>query len=372
MKDTRVAILGAGQIGRAVYKIIADLVPSVPQDHSHLPGADAFVVDSSEENIRALGYGSHILEDLSLASVESISKILLDQKVTHVINALPFTFNEKVALAAAATRCSYIDFTEDDIMADKVQSIYKGLDLDCAVKCGLAPGFINYIGHDLVGKIDTPDSLMISVGALPRNVSYDANRPERSYNLTWSVDGLVNEYIRPCRIRRNGELVGVPALGNLMKVVLDGVEYEAAYTSGGVGSLARDLAHVPNVAYMTLRYPGHYRYIRSVVQDNHGNFDKIRKIFVEKFPFTDDDVIVVYADAHGKDKNGNAIRRSYANRFYGVNGLTGIQSTTASSGVAMLELMLAGKVSGIIDQTDVVLNDFVNTMSYNKYYRTVF
>lgn len=370
MADTRVAVFGAGQIGRAVYKILSSLVPSDLDDTFDFPEVEAFVIDASEDNIRSLGNGIHILENLTQVSIEDITKILLDQKVTHVINALPFNLNEKVASAAAAANCSYIDFTEDDVMADKVQKLYEGTGLNCAVKCGLAPGFINYIGYDLVDKIATPDSLLISVGALPRNVSYDMMHPENSYNLSWSVDGLVNEYIRPCRIRRNGKLTEVPALGNLIKVVLDGTEYEAAYTSGGVGSLARDLDQVPNVAYMTLRYPGHYRYIRSVVQDTHGNFDAIKKIFLDKFPFNDDDVIVVYANATGKDANGNSIRRSYSNKFYGVNGLTGIQATTAGSGVAVLELMLAGKLQGIVNHDTISLADFMSTTAFGKYYKT--
>jgi saccharopine dehydrogenase-like NADP-dependent oxidoreductase len=359
----KVVIFGAGQIGRAVNQIILTLYKDV----------NSVVVDANPDNIGLIRHGgcrAHITTNLTSATHDEIVKLLLDEEAEYVINALHFSFNEKVASAAAAANCSYIDFTEDDVMADKVQKIFQSTNLDCAVKCGLAPGFINYIGYDLVGKIDTPDSLIISVGALPRNVSYDINHPEYSYNLTWSVDGLVNEYIRPCRIRRNGELMEVPALGNLTKVVLDGIEYEAAYTSGGVGSLARDLSNVPNVAYMTIRYPGHYRYIRSVVQDNHGNFKKIKKIFEEKFPFTDDDVIIVYANAHGKDENGKPVRRSYSNKFYGVDGLSGIQATTASSGVAMLELMIEGKVKGIINQTDVPLDAFASTLAVGKYYKT--
>jgi saccharopine dehydrogenase-like NADP-dependent oxidoreductase len=255
-------------------------------------------------------------------------------------------------------------------MADKVQKIYEGTGLSCAVKCGLAPGFINYVGYDLVGKIDTPDSLLISVGALPKTASYDRAHPEHSYNLTWSVDGLVNEYIRPCRVRKDGVEMEIPALGGLVKVILDGTEYEAAYTSGGVGSLVRDLTHVPNVHYMTLRYPGHYKYVRAVVQDNLGNFDKIKKIFSKTFPQTDEDVIVVYANALGKDKDGNPVRRSYSNKFYGVDGLTGIQSTTAGSGVAMLELMIEEKVAGIVDHTDIALSTFTDTDAFRKYYNT--
>lgn len=358
----KVAIFGGGQIGKAVYKILQNMKfdPAI---------AIPFIVDSRIENIFH-DTSNHVLLDLQQVSIGDITKKLVENNVTHVINALPFILNEKVASASMLANCSYIDFTEDDVMADKVQALYRGLPLNCAVKCGLAPGFINYIGYDLVSQIYEPGSLMISVGALPRTVSYDVNHPEYSYNLSWSVDGLVNEYIRPCRIRQGGELREVPALGNLTKVILDGLEYEAAYTSGGVGSLAKDLANVPNVAYMTLRYPGHYKYVRSVIQETYGNFDKIKKIFLEKFPYTNDDVIVVYANALGQDENGHAIRRSYANKFYGVDGLTGIQSTTASAGVAVLELMLNQRIGGMIDQTGVTFRDFVNTEAFKKYYKT--
>ena len=361
----QVVVFGAGQVGRAVHRIILN---SYFQD-----GVNSILVDSNANNLalnKAGGVRESILFNLQHATEDDIVKLLKDEGATFVINALPFSLNEKVASAAAAANCSYIDFTEDDVMADKVQKIYKGTGLDCAVKCGLAPGFINYIGYDIVGKIDTPDSLMISVGALPKTVSYDRAHPEHSYNLTWSVDGLVNEYIRPCRIKKDGEAMEVPALRELITVVLDGTEYEAAHTSGGVGSLVRDLTNVPNIAYMTLRYPGHYKYVRSIVQDNHGNFDKIRSIFSKTFPHTDEDVIVVYANALGKDLDGNPVRRSYSNKFYGVDGLTGIQSTTAGSGAAMLELMLDGKVTGIVDHTSIALSTFTKTRAFKKYYNT--
>jgi len=361
---TKVAVLGAGQIGRAVYKILTTL-----REESDTYDLEAFVVDSRRDSISELTYGSHFLVDLMEVDVADLVKLLTEQKVTHVINALPFFLNEKAASAAAQANCHYIDFTEDDKMADRVQEIFKGKGLHCAVKCGLAPGFINYVGYNLVGKIDTPDSLLISVGALPRMVSYGANEPEHSYNLTWSVDGLVNEYIRPCRIRRRGVEEEVAPLTGQVKVVLDGTEYEAAYTSGGVGSLVRDLKDVPNVCYMTLRYPGHYRFVRGVVQDKLNDFEKIKKVFLKKFPFTDDDVIVVYADAQGVN-NGQLTRRSYYNKFYGVDGLTGIQATTAGSGVAMLELMLTGKVNGLVTHSTVSLEEFCNTEAFKRYYKT--
>jgi len=371
MENIRVAILGAGQIGRAVYKIFTDLSQQFGM-RKLIPFSkiDAFVIDSNRENIDKLVYGNHILLDLQTSTVQEIAQILIDQEVMVVINALPFSLNEKTASAAVAANCSYIDFTEDDVMADKVQKLFQDTNLNCAVKCGLAPGFINYVGYNLVSKIDTPESLMISVGALPRNVSYDINHPEHSYNLTWSVDGLVNEYTRPCRIRRNGELLEVPALSKLTKVILDGVEFEAAYTSGGIGNLVCDLVNVPNVSYMTLRYPGHFSYVKEAIEEANGNFIKLRYIFLEKFPFIDDDVIVAYATITGRDKNGTLMRRSYSNKFYGVDGLTAIQATTAGSGVAILELMLEGKLQGVVNHNAVSLADFTSTAAFGKYYKT--
>ncbi len=363
----KVAILGAGQIGRAAYQILMYLKNI---EHSPYRGIEAFVIDSDAENVFKLPFGQGVCVDLVKSTTEDLIKFLKDNNTTHVINALPFFLNEKVATAAVVARCAYIDFTEDDVMADKVQGLYKDTGLNCAVKCGLAPGFINYIGYDLVNSIETPDSLMISVGALPRTVSYNVDSPEDSYNLTWSVDGLVNEYIRPCRIRKNGVEQEVPALDGLIKVVLDGDEYEAAYTSGGIGSLVKELTYVPNVHYMTLRYPGHYGYIKSMVNYTNGDFDKLREIFLNKFPFTNDDIIVVYANALGTDKNGTKIRRTYSEKFYGTLGLTGIQSTTAGSGVAMLELMLDGFIKGTVNHSDVNLAQFTNTEAFKRYYST--
>ena len=357
----KVAILGAGQIGKAVYKIINSLKLGTDSNF------EVIVVDSVLHNANL--FNRHICVDIASADGRVLTDALSSNKVTHVVNALPFFLVEKAAHAAFDANCHYLDFTEDDDMADRVMEIFRNSNLTCAVKCGLAPGFINYIGVDLIDQLDSADSLIINVGALPRTVSYNHTRPEHSYNLTWSVDGLVNEYIRPCRIRRNGFEQVVAPLTNQTKVILDGVEYEAAYTSGGVGSLVRELSSVPNVCYMTLRYPGHYRYVAGIVQENFNNFEKIKSIFLEKFPFTDDDVIVVYAEALGKIGNQYS-KKAYYNKFYGVDGLTAIQSTTAGAGVAVLELMISKRLTGVVSHSQILLDEFSKTQAFTKYYST--
>jgi len=306
--------------------------------------------------------------DLSTSTVGEITRILVSSKITHVINALPFSFNEKIATASRNAKCSYIDFTEDDVMADNVQAIYKDSGLSCAVKCGLAPGFINYVGLELAKKIYKPESLMVSVGALPKMVSFDPNLPESSYNLSWSIDGLVNEYIRPCRVKENDVVCEIEALSGVEIIIIDGMTYEAAHTSGGVGSLISDLPGVSNIHYKTLRYPGHYRYVKDIVSKHNKDFDSVKKEFLNAFPYNNQDVIVVYAKASGRDEDDRKIVRNYSAKFYGTDGLTGIQATTAGSGVAILELMLEKKIKGVINHSDIDFDKFKKTRSYKKYY----
>jgi saccharopine dehydrogenase-like NADP-dependent oxidoreductase len=209
---------------------------------------------------------------------------------------------------------------------------------------------------------------MISVGALPDSVSYDESTPWDSYNLTWSIDGLVNEYLRPCQVKIDGHGREVEALTGIVNVVLDGEHYEAAYTSGGVGSLVNELSHVPNICYKTLRYPGHFKYARTVIGKHSGNFPLVKKEFLEKFATTTSDVIVAYAKAAGKSKAGKPVTSARWDKFYGVDGLTAIQSTTAGSGMAVLELMLKGRVQGIVNHSTIKLDDFVSTRTFKKYY----
>ncbi len=37
-------------------------------------------------------------------------------------------------------------------------------------------------------------------------------RTRSNYNLTWSTDGVINEYIEPCEAIVDGQLIEVPAL----------------------------------------------------------------------------------------------------------------------------------------------------------------
>ena len=59
-------------------------------------------------------------------------------------------------------------------------------------------------------QFDTLDTLSLRVGALPL---YPTNALK--YNLTWSTDGLINEYCNPCTALVDGELRQLAPLEDL-------------------------------------------------------------------------------------------------------------------------------------------------------------
>ena len=99
------------------------------------------------------------------------------------------------------------------------------------------------------------DELHIRVGGLPQNP-----RPPLDYQIVFSVEGLINEYVERARVIRGGELVEVESMTELES--LDFPEpfgrMEAFQTSGGTSTLPETfLGKVRDLDYKTIRYPGH-------------------------------------------------------------------------------------------------------------------
>ena len=79
------------------------------------------------------------------------------------------------------------------------------------------------------------------------------------YHLTWSTDGMINEYCNPCEVIHRGHRQEVMRSTVFERFAIDGVEYEAFNTSGGLGTLCETLeGKVNELNYKTIRYPGHH------------------------------------------------------------------------------------------------------------------
>ena len=214
-------------------------------------------------------------------------------------------------------------------------------------QCGLAPGFISIAAHDLFKRFDSVQKLRLRVGALPQNPT---NRLK--YNLTWSTDGLINEYLNPCEAILNGKRVEVLPLEGYERFTIDGTEYEAFNTSGGVGALCDMLeGKVANLDYKTVRYPGHQEILKILIEDLRlgERPDMMKEIFENALPITQQDVIVIFADAVGM-RNGDLCEENFIRKVHGteIGGQkwSAIQITTSAGLCALIDMVLTQQLPG--------------------------
>jgi len=180
-----------------------------------------------------------------------------------VIDAGPFDIGMRIAAAAVAQRVHYLNLTEDVASTRRVRELARGAHSALIPQCGLAPGFISIVAHDLAARFEELRDVRMRVGALPK---YPSNGLK--YNLTWSTDGLINEYLNPCEAIVDGVRREMPALEELEHFSLDGDDYEAFNTSGGLGSLADTYgSKAQTMDYKTIRYPGHNAIMKVLMHD---------------------------------------------------------------------------------------------------------
>ena len=187
------------------------------------------------------------------------------------------------------------------------------------------------------------------------------------YNLTWSTEGIINEYCEPCEAIVNGRRLLVPALEEHETFSLDGVRYEAFNTSGGLGTLAETLAgKVRTLNYRSIRYPGHCAIMKTLLQDLRlaERRPVLRDILENALPSTVQDVVIVFVTVTGQ-KDGRLVQETYAHKIYSgiVAGTmrSAIQITTAAGICTVLDLLSQHSLPdvGFVRQEDIALGAFL-------------
>jgi saccharopine dehydrogenase-like NADP-dependent oxidoreductase len=209
------------------------------------------------------------------------------------------------------------------------------------------------------------------VGALPLSATN-----QMKYYLSWSTAGLINEYCQFGEALYQGKRIPTTPLDGVEHLTIDGVEYEAFNTSGGVATMCETFADkVCDLNYKTLRYPGHRDLMKFLLMDlNLGQKQEIlTQIFDQEVPLTFNDVVVVYVNSVGRTGMG-LLQRSFVKKIYastvGNRPLSAIQLSTAAGLVAMLELFAQGKLPrGFVRQESVGLEQFFETQWGGRVYR---
>ncbi len=346
----RIALLGAGHIGQTIARLLGGcgdyrvtVMDRDPNALARLAGAATRVVDT--EDPRAL-----------------LAALRADGGHDAIVNALPYHQAIAVATLAREVGCHYFDLTEDVAATRAIKALAEGAPNAFMPQCGLAPGFVGIVAHHLARGFDELHELKMRVGALP---AFPTNALK--YNLTWSVDGLINEYCHPCEAIHDGQRIEVLPLEGLEHFSLDGVEYEAFNTSGGLGTLCETLdGQVRALDYKSVRYPGH-RALMKMLLDDLGlahDQDTLKAILRRSVPATMQDVVLVFVTVSGM-RDGTLVQEVFARKIFADRDreppMSAIQITTAAGVCAVVDLFREGKLPhrGFVRQEQVELPAFL-------------
>lgn len=356
----QILVLGAGKIGTLISYLLA--TSNVYQVHL----ADILAKNPLQDF--AISHLNYVSIDANNAS--ELSSYIKKNKIEAVISSLPFYANPPIAKMAAEQAIHYFDLTEDVKVTQSISEIAKNAKHAFVPQCGLAPGFISIIANHLMKDFDELDSVKMRVGALPATVSNAL-----SYALTWSTDGLINEYGNACRAIENGQEVLLKPLADLETIMIDGAMYEAFNTSGGIGSLGESyLGKIKHLNYKTIRYPGHCEKMKFLMNDLALNQDRktLKSLLEKSVPRTNQDLVIVYVSVTGI-KNHQLFEKHYVKKFYAqtINEhvWSAIQITTASSLCTIVDLVLSHptQYQGLIRLEQFSYDDFIRN-SFGQFY----
>lgn len=358
-----ILIVGAGKIGASIAKLLA-----------HSGDYDVLVADRDEAVLDRLARQAPVKTQLlNVRSAEQLTEALAGKRA--VLSATVYDVNPAIAKAALDAGASYFDLTEDVSTTRKIKALAKQA-RDGQIfmpQCGLAPGLIGILAHSLTKKFEKLDTVKMRVGALPQ---YPANHMK--YNLTWSTDGLINEYCNACEAIHGGRKMEVLALEGLEHFALDGVEYEAFNTSGGLGTLCDTLAgKVDELNYKTVRYPGHQYLMHFLIRGlkmgtNKARRKQLKEILESALPITRQDVVLVFCSVSGWH-DGQYLQIVDARKIYHQQVLgehwSSIQLTTAAGAAAVVDLHREGRLAGkgFVSQESVDFDQFLANR-FGEYY----
>ncbi|APJ02975.1 saccharopine dehydrogenase family protein [Silvanigrella aquatica] len=360
-----IAVFGAGKIGKLVVNMLSQT------DDYHVT-----VIDSAKESAKDAASHSttgQLLKNVKydhadFMSQKDIERVLSEKD--YVLSCAPFYCNKGIAEVARNLKVNYLDLTEDVKTTAAIKELSKNASNAFIPQCGLAPGFITIVAHHLAQQFDNVHSIKMRVGALPM---YPHNRLK--YNLTWSTEGLINEYCNPCEVIHDGKLTLVPALEGEEKLCIDGEEYEAFNTSGGLGTLAESWAHkVRYMDYKSIRYPGHREILCTLLHDLKfiDDRDGLKSVFERSLPQTSQDVVIIFVTVDGQ-KNDKYYQQSFVKKIYNANiggeHWGAIQITTAAGICGVLDLHASAHLptAGLIRQEDISYEKFIGNR-FGKYY----
>jgi saccharopine dehydrogenase (NAD+, L-lysine-forming) len=348
----KAAILGVGRMGQAICYAMNKLGYYVIGVDSNKDAVKPF-----REHVKGIG-GSFYYTDEN----KSWDRALTFEKPDVVISSLPYHQTEKLAMWCIDRGFRYCDLGGKVDVSHRINEYAK----DKAKKpvftdLGLAPGWVNILAEYGCKQIHKNiDSVKMMVGGLPM---VKVNHP-LDYVVTWSIDGLINEYKDNCEILQEGKIKIVKGMDGLEHVSCGVLgDLEAFYTSGGASHTIHSMKDkgARNCVYKTLRYKGHRDVVRFLMENQ--SEDCVREAFERGCRDTGEvgDVVLIKVFVKGDDVEWKKELAVFGRR----KGFSAMQKATAFSAASAASLMAEGVFDKDMGQRRDYWIPYPKNLSYN-------
>ena len=308
------------------------------------------------------------------------------------LSAIPYFFNFGLAKAAVAAQCHFADLGGNNTVVRQELSLAakaekRGVAL--APDCGLSPGMASILGGDLVRRLGgRAAALKLYVGGLP-----ETPMPPFHYQLVFSIEGLINEYVEPAYVLRKGKLTVVEPLTEPEDFQIAGFPPLVAFqTSGGTSTMPETFEGVVGECFeKTLRYPGHYDLLCELKELGLFSSEKMKigkveiapravmsKILEGKFAGKGPDVCILRVEAHesvrepgvrgllGDHSGGRVLSYTMVDHFDPESGMSAMMRTTAFPASIVLQMLASGKITkrgAVLQERDVPVDLFLDEVA---------
>jgi lysine 6-dehydrogenase len=343
----KMLVLGAGRMGLgAVHDLLAQA------DVASVTVADAHLAKAQEIAAR---YGERVTA-VQIDCNDDAAVVELMRGHASAISCVNYWLNERLAKAAIAAGTNFCDLGGNNDVVDAELALdaeARAAGVNVIPDCGLAPGMVAVLVAHGAQQFETLDEVHIRVGGLPQNP-----KPPLDYQLVFSVEGLINEYIEPARVIRGGKVVTIESMTEV-----ESLEFpppfgtmEAFQTSGGTSTLVDTFGgKVRDLDYKTIRYPGHCEKFKTMIDLGlcsseemtvDGVSLKPRRVLgdllVRNLPHDEPDVVLVRVEFAGGSKR---LQYDIIDRYDPETGLSAMMRTTAFPASIVALMMARGQTT---------------------------
>lgn len=347
----KILVLGAGRMG---FGAAFDLVHNSPAV-SAVTLVDRYA-EVAETAVSKIGSGKVTAGRIDVSDNDSVLTLLREHDAA--ISCVNYWYNEQLSKLSIAARTNFCDLGGNNYVVDSQLAMNdeaENAGVNIIPDCGLAPGMVSILAMHGAARFDSIDEIHIRVGGLPQDPE-----PPLDYQLVFSVEGLINEYIERARVIRHGEIIEVESMTELEALSFEGLPpLEAFQTSGGTSTLPDSFkGSIRELDYKTIRYAGHCRKFKAMIDlglcssepvEVDGNDVTPRRVFgkllEENLPADGPDLVLIRLEFRGNhDGSPKTLVYDIVDRLDEATGLSAMMRTTSFPASIIAQMMAAGDV----------------------------